>query len=725
MTILPQNSRGANHPATTLEIAQTYARAGARVLPLRPKTKLPAIEQWPTKATTDMQQIVQWFGNGMQYNLGIAMGVWEHTATTGTYLVCIDLDRHEPEHDGVALWEQLAKEHGGEGNPFIADTATGGRHLVYQTPVELSNERGTLPRGIDVRGAGGQIMTEPSVHPINGLKPKWRATAKWATERPGLIPQWVLDIVQQPNLVAQTQPGMRETHLRVLDDGQQRPGDIYNTKHTWPQVLNDYGWQQVENKHDKSYWARPGKPATKDAHSAVLSHSAGAHGVLTVFSQNAPQQLLQSKFLTATGGHYKFASPFDFYTAMNHGGDHKQAARQYGAEIGNTQKTVTATGLLPGDKPQLSVVGSADNGATTDTNAPPRGHSFVLRELSELIGIPYEPRVPDRLILDNGLGVFYSDADNLVAGTSGMMKTWLQVLTCLQQIMLGKHVVIIDYEMNMRDWFTRFIALGATDTQLKLVHYCAPDEPLMQQVNAGFTGGENAAWLVMREQIARVADMPGGLAWVVIDGVTNGMTQSSLKLLDNTDIAKFWELLPKQIVKLTGAGVGLNDHVAKNTDNAMATPLGGQHKIASTSGAVHILSATSYMSRRPLNPGVVLFRCIKDRHGEVGQGRTVAQVVFTPQANGTISYKAEPYSEEHQQQRTSTKDDRVADAIRQLHDAQQKGTLNAVARMSAVDKKQLPDVLLRLTSAGQIKNYGTAQSNDWQPNTPDIDIELF
>lgn len=711
MTNIATPSGKVANPAL-LSNAQTYAAAGARVLPLKHCTKIPAINDWTHKATTDQVTISKWFSTGGS-NLGIAMGEWQHTATTGTYLVCIDLDRHEPEHDGVALWQQLVDTHGTMGTPFIADTATGGMHLVYQSKTPLTNERGQLPRGIDVRGVGGQIMVEPSVHPDNGKSPKWRIGAKWGTELPGLIPSWLVDIVlAKPEPLTSAPQPAREPHLRVVGDSL-RPGDIYNNANTWQQTLATFGWSCVESKGTNSFWARPGKPATKDTHSAKLSHDAGAHGVFTVFSTNAPQELLQSKFLTATGGHYKFASPFDFVAAMKYGGDHKLAAQHIGAQQldklmqPRPQQPATHTG-----KPLDIVQTQAHSDqATQDNDQPVPGHSYVLQPLSELIGVPYEPRVPTRLMMSTGRGLFYDNADNLIASSSGTLKSWLSVLTGLQQIQQGKHVVVIDYEMNMRDWFTRFVALGATNTELALVHYCAPDEPL-RYLSMG-TEQPMVALSVMRDQIARVADMPGGLAWVIIDGVTNAMTQSNLKLLDNTEIAKFWELLPKQIVKTTGAGVGLNDHVPKNATGDAVLPIGGQHKVATTSGAAHTLRATSLLSRQPLNVGVVIFKCIKDRHGEIGQGREIAQAVFTPQANGKMSAVVEPYTGEHAD-RQSTKDTKLLETLAEITARGDRGTLNKIANMSAMDKRDLKEQLKNLQAQGKVQNYGTGTNHDWQ-----------
>lgn len=733
MTNLTQFSARSNDPARqVLQHAKTYAKAGVRVLPLKANSKAACLHDWVNKSFSDPEQVLQWFGNGAVYNIGLAMGSWQHTDTDGTYLVCVDIDMHG-QINGKAAFDQLAAEHGGDiGEPFIADTATDGLHLVYTTTEPLTNERGALPPGVDIRGQGGYIMTEPSRHPDNGKTPKWRANANWPGAKPGLMPQWLVDVIKtKPEPVAPITT--LEPRVRAVGDDT-RPGNIYNSTHTWPQVLAAYGWQQVETNSNKSFWSRPGKPATKDAHSAVLTHDAGANGVFTVFSTNAPHELMRADHTTNTGGHYKFTSPFDFYACMQHEGDHTKAAQAYGAELRTRQQpdidrlmrpTNVATNE-PG-KPPLTVVKSEP---TPDETETPSGQSYKLQNMADLVGVPYEPRLPDRLLMTNNRGLYYSNADNLTAGASGVMKTWLSALTCLQQIKNGKHVVIIDYEMQMREWFERFTALGATDTELKLVHYCAPDEAL----RAVAYGAEitTAAEQTMHKEIERVSSLPGGLAWVVIDGITQGMTQNNLKLLDNTDIAKFWQLLPRQIVRATGAGVGANDHLPKAPgDNP--TPIGGQHKVATTSGAAHILTATSYLSKAPNkhNKGVVLFHCIKDRYGEIGQHRKVAQAIFTPLGNGMLHAIVEPYTGEHDQadQVETRKHADILQTIAECNANQVVASLNKLAQLhTGGNKVVMNNYLTELARQGKAHNRGgTGKGNahNWfitKSDTPDADL---
>ena len=44
-----------------LDTALGYARLGIRVIPIKPGTKYPPINQWQTEATTDPDTITQWW----------------------------------------------------------------------------------------------------------------------------------------------------------------------------------------------------------------------------------------------------------------------------------------------------------------------------------------------------------------------------------------------------------------------------------------------------------------------------------------------------------------------------------------------------------------------------------------------------------------------------------------------------------------------------------------
>lgn len=718
MSKITQPLQVANQPVpTTLETALVYARAGFKVIPLKPGQKTPLINGWRTAATTNEKQITAWFEKTAN-NIGITTGEWAGTnGSNPTWVVVVDIDMHG-DIDGKTAMAKLINEHGEldeRGTPFTANTAMNGVHHLFLSTVPLDNSSSNLPDGIDIRGVGGFVMVAPSTHPDNGKQPVWVNMSDFATRKPGLIPQWLVDLIQhepEPPPTQATKP-----NLSLVND-QPSPGDLYNQNNTFKNLLWREHWQAqadyTENGQLKTPYTRPGKQVAKGEHSAVLNHNAGEYGVLTIFSTSVAPGLLLKRYECA-GGHHAH-NPFSFYSAMHFGGDQSAAAKAYLAEhraleqskidrLMGTDKTATAQTVAPAEP-------------LTENDYIP-GQSYVFKKLSELIGVDIKKRVPDLLLTpDSTQGFLYSNSTNLVAGSAGSMKSWISAFTALQQIQLGKHVVIIDYELQMDIWFTRLRVLGATDEQLEYVRYCAPDEPLRAAtvITKGLATG--IALEILLEQISKVENLPGGLALVIIDGVNQGMTQNALKLLDNTDIAMFWELLPTKIVKQSKACVVLNDHVAKNAQGDTATPLGGVHKTAITSGAVHITQPIHWVSHTPLTTGVVNLRCIKDRHGGIGQHAVVAQLVFTPHSETRMTAVVNQVAPETEHS-TENLQPKVLAAIRQIRDTGQKATTNQISNMSAIsDKAKLGKTLQDLEKLGQIKDHSSRKTAktpmDWR-----------
>lgn len=103
---------------------------------------------------------------------------------------------------------------------------------------------------------------------------------------------------------------------------------------------------------------------------------------------------------------------------------------------------------------------------------------------------------------------------------------------------------------------------------------------------------------------------------VVLDGVTEAMALHNLELKDNTDVAKFGNLLPGWIAARGPAVVAL-DHVVKDTTNQGRYAIGGAHKLNGLNGAAYILK-----NRTPFTIGCTGRSSIyvaKDRPGQVRQ----------------------------------------------------------------------------------------------------------
>jgi hypothetical protein len=151
---------------TALETALRLARAGLKVTPAK-EDKKPLLYDWENEATTDERKLRKDFANPKAVAVALPMGP--------NRLVAIDCDVKEV--DGIKAFEDLVDElrEGGADIPPLKScpqtrTPSGGKHYLFQQPegVELDNSRGALPKGIDVRGHGGQVIAVGSHYPTKG-----------------------------------------------------------------------------------------------------------------------------------------------------------------------------------------------------------------------------------------------------------------------------------------------------------------------------------------------------------------------------------------------------------------------------------------------------------------------------------------------------------------------------------------------------------------------------
>lgn len=99
-------------------------------------------------------------------------------------------------------------------------------------------------------------------------------------------------------------------------DGQMAPGEDFNQRADWTQILGPGGWREHYRADDVTYWTRPGKPSG-------ISASTNALGTdrLHVFTTSAAP---------LEGG--ESYSKFGAYAALHYGGDHTAAARALGRQ---------------------------------------------------------------------------------------------------------------------------------------------------------------------------------------------------------------------------------------------------------------------------------------------------------------------------------------------------------------------------------------------------------
>lgn len=148
------------------EWALYYASMGLAVFPLRPKDKRPATVNGCKAATTNKEQIADWWDKHPDSNIGIATG----RLSGGLVVIDLDIDENKGVngYDSLKAWQ---RENGELQETWQSITGRGGYHLLYMSASTHKNRVG-LYEGIDIRGDGGYIVAPPSIHP-NGRKYEW------------------------------------------------------------------------------------------------------------------------------------------------------------------------------------------------------------------------------------------------------------------------------------------------------------------------------------------------------------------------------------------------------------------------------------------------------------------------------------------------------------------------------------------------------------------------
>lgn len=336
------------------EAAIAAQAAGLSVVPpMQDGSKRP-ITSWTryqkTPATID--ELDRWYASADRTGLGLVCGKvsrglelfeFETADIYASFLQLVE-DHGQPDE-----WEHVA---GG----YLERTPGGGIHILWHTehpgPNTKLASRADKTTLIETRGEGGYAVIAPSngtVHPSQGVYELLRGgIASIATVTADKRETW-LALARMLSEEAPAEPIGRTPPSEKTGS---RPGDQFNAETSWDELLPQYGWRRVKHQGEETHWRRPGK---NEGNSATTNYKGS--GVLKVFSTSTPLDTNQTY------------TPFGFYTAMEHAGDFKAAARALG-EHGFGQPTLT---VLPGGAPPQ-----------TPADAPTRDAADMAPHLTDL-----------------------------------------------------------------------------------------------------------------------------------------------------------------------------------------------------------------------------------------------------------------------------------------------------------------------------------------------------
>jgi len=315
---------------SVLETAQKYTTAGLSVIPVKTdKTKRPEWDRLPKgedgKATwkpfqreiAGPDELNHFFGNN---GVGIAIVCGRVSGN----LEDIDFD----DLDAYRKWNDLLIAQGAKDlldRLTKVQTPRPGVAVLYRclTEVEGSQklamrlEEGEQKCMIETRGEGGYFIGPGSPLEVHKTKRPY-LLKRGDICNPSVITaaERALLLEAAKSLNEYVEPANVHKPLMAQGGNGSRPGDEFNARATWAEILEAGKWKRVFTSGDVGYWRRPGK---SEGSSATTNY--GGSDLLYVFSSNAPH-------FDPGHSYSKFAA----YARLNHGGDYQAAARELSAK---------------------------------------------------------------------------------------------------------------------------------------------------------------------------------------------------------------------------------------------------------------------------------------------------------------------------------------------------------------------------------------------------------
>jgi hypothetical protein len=348
-----------------LATAFLYVASGLSVIPIRPNgSKSPAIHSWkdyqsrrPTEA-----ELRGWFDNDAGYGIAIIGG------DVSGYLVILDFDHNAA--SVFPLWCEVVESlcEGLLMRLVIVQTPGGGYHVYYFCPQVMSSQKLAqkqieAPEGtdgarlidskwmkrvtvIEIKSRGGYVLAPgcpPQCHP---KKKAYEIISGNLTDIQTVSPYEhtiMLDAARSFNECIKITSDYWTRSTNRPTNGT-RPGDDFNNKADWFELLARHGWKYVHSWNGVTYWKRPGK--SEPGISATTNYNGS--NLLYCFSTNA------SPFEDRRG-----YSLFSAYTLLEHDSDFKAAAKAL-TEQGYGQKRqsnriIISPVLAPALKPQNTI----------------------------------------------------------------------------------------------------------------------------------------------------------------------------------------------------------------------------------------------------------------------------------------------------------------------------------------------------------------------------------
>jgi hypothetical protein len=528
------------------------------------------------------QELIDWFGKGTQQGVGAICG-----AVSGN-LEMLELEgravaaqihiqaKDMAENSGLGdLWQKIQ-------DGYCEVTPSGGIHWLYrikdgQVPgnqklARRPGENGGVDVLCETRGEGGFVILAPSAGSCHPSGEPWKILSGSIQTIPTITMQErealfsifrCFDEMPKIENIAQ-EVKSREVNLSL-------PGDDYNSKVTWEQILTPLGWSKVYTKGEAIAWRRPGKN----------------EGISATTNFNGKDNLYVFTTSTIFESEHSY-SKFAAYATLEHNGDFKKAASALRSQGYGKPVELNSLPNLPTHSPSLVTLRDENEEPTTSSWLP----DFINAD-----NIFDEPE-PSILRRADGHHIFYAGKINALFGESESGKTWIALEAVRQELEKNNTVFYLDFEDSVRGIYNRLNTLGADLKHFKTFLYSNPSEPLTQ-------GAREAL-------LTRIDEFKPSL--IVVDGVNAAMNVMGLDLEKNKDATSFSQEVLRPM-RLHNAAIITIDHVTKSKDNRGNYAIGAQAKRADIDGCAVAVEVEIAFGRGI--DGALALKVTKDRPGFV------------------------------------------------------------------------------------------------------------
>jgi hypothetical protein len=225
------------------------------------------------------------------------------------------------------------------GAGYLERSPSGGIHWLYRCPdleeldgntklarrlkrpEEMTHDKDNYQTLIETRGEGGFIILAPSHGPVHPTGKPYELLRGGFTTIATITPEERRELWRLAQRFDEVPPSHDVHALKPpTSTPGGRPGDDFNARAAWRDILEPHGWVLIYDREGIDYWRRPGKDR---GISATTDYQAS--GLLYVFST--------STAFESERGYSKFAA----YALLKHGGDFKAAAHDLaGRGYGNS-----------------------------------------------------------------------------------------------------------------------------------------------------------------------------------------------------------------------------------------------------------------------------------------------------------------------------------------------------------------------------------------------------